>query len=76
MIQQNIDISNTKGVSCDECGGQFFAQGVHIRKISGLLIGQEKSGIIPIPIFYCTKCNHVNSEFLPHTIKEDGVLMK
>ena len=70
-MQQNInvDINQTAPVLCDECGGTYFDQALVIRKASGLLTGQSKPSYIPIPVFKCSKCGHVNSEFLPKEIQ-------
>ena len=71
-MQQNInvDISQTTGVTCDECGGTFFEEGIVIRKASQFLTGTSQPAYIPIPIFACKKCGNVNAEFLPKELKE------
>jgi len=61
----NLDISQTTPVICEECGHTHFQQVLIIRKASGFLTGTGKPTYIPIPVFACTKCNHVNSEFAP-----------
>jgi uncharacterized Zn finger protein len=70
-MQQNInvDINQTSGVTCDECGGVYFDQALVIRKASGLLTGTGKPGYIPIPIFKCCGCGHVNGEFQPKELQ-------
>lgn len=64
----NIGLDSTSPIECDSCGHLFFGQGVHLRRVSSLLSGTGKPGIIPIPVFYCLACNHVNNEFLPQGI--------
>lgn len=62
----NVDISQTSPVLCEECGHPYFEQAVVLRKVSGLLTGQgAKPSYVPIPVFACKKCGHVNSEFQP-----------
>ena len=70
-MQQNLNIGleQTTGVSCDECGHQFFEQQLVLRQASGLLTGTGQTTYIPIPVFACSKCGHVNGEFLPKEIK-------
>ena len=63
--QINFDITQTKGVVCNECNHVHFKQVLVIRKASGLLTGTGKPTYVPIPVFACNKCGHVNSEFLP-----------
>jgi|TARA_R110000822_G_scaffold92144_1_gene212188 hypothetical protein len=65
----NLDINQTTGVTCDECNATYFQQVLHLRKASGLLTGTGTPSYIPIPVFACTKCAHVNEEFLPKEVK-------
>jgi uncharacterized Zn finger protein len=65
----NVGIDQTDAVVCDECGGIYFQEALHIRKASGFLTGTGQTSYMPIPIFSCLKCGHVNEEFLPKEIK-------
>lgn len=65
----NVDISQTVAVLCEECGFEKFEQQLILRKASGLLTGTGQPTYIPIPVFACTKCGHVNGEFLPKEAK-------
>lgn len=65
----NIGIEDTQAVECDECSSMYFEQALHIRKASGLLTGQGKPSFMPIPVFRCVDCGHINSEFLPKEIR-------
>lgn len=70
-LQQNLNISleQTSEVVCSSCGHKNFVQVLRLRKASGLLTGQDKPSYIPIPVFACNGCGHVNEEFLPREIK-------
>lgn len=71
--QLNITLDQTLPVVCNECGHQYFEQQLILRMASGLLTGTGKSSYVPIPVFACTKCGHVNTEFLPAEVKNlDG----
>lgn len=65
----NLDINQTLPVVCNECGHNHFQQVLIIRKASGLLTGTGKPTYVPIPVFACTKCNHVNEEFAPKELQ-------
>lgn len=66
MDQQfNIDISQTTPVICDECGHSHFTQVNLMRKLSPMLSPTGQPALIPIPVFACAKCGHVNEEFMP-----------
>lgn len=64
-------LSNTKPVVCEECGNDVFVEGTKLRKVSRLLTGDTKDGVLPIPVFVCSKCGHVNKEFMPNGLPED-----
>jgi hypothetical protein len=40
-----------------------------MRKVSGILTGTGQPSYIPIPLFACNKCGHVNKEFLPPELR-------
>ena len=66
----NLDIKQTTGVVCEKCKHTYFQQVLHIRKASGFLTGTGKPTYVPIPVFACTSCGHVNEEFLPKELEE------
>jgi len=57
-------IRSAEDVTCDECGGSSFINVYKIRKISGLLTGTGKDMVVPVPIYACADCGHVNERFL------------
>ena len=61
----NVDFNQTTPVLCEECGSPYFEQALVIRKVAGLLTGQRDHSFIPIPVFKCSECGHVNEEFQP-----------
>ena len=65
MQQQNfnIDFSQTTPVVCEKCGHEHFTQVSMMRKLSPMLSPTGQPALIPIPVYACTKCNHVNEEF-------------
>jgi uncharacterized Zn finger protein len=66
--QLNIGLDKTIAASCDECQNEVFQEGVLLRKASRFLTGTSQDAIIPIPVFMCSKCGHVNEEFLPKNL--------
>ena len=61
----NVDIKQTTELTCESCDNNHFQQVFMMRKLSPLLSPTGEPTLIPIPVYACTKCNHVNSEFLP-----------
>ena len=64
--QFNIDFSQTTAVTCDECGHEHFVQVNLMRKLSPMLSPTGQPALIPVPVFACANCKHVNEEFLPN----------
>jgi len=60
-----VDISKTTELVCESCGNDTFVQVYKIRKLSALLSPTGKPTMIPMQVFTCVKCGHINKEFLP-----------
>ena len=65
QMQMNIDFEQTTPVVCDECGHDVFTQALKMRKISALLSPTGQETMIPMQVFTCAKCGHINKDFLP-----------
>ena len=63
QVQQTIDVSQTTPVKCDKCENQTFKQTLLLRKLSALVSPNGQEAIVPVQVFACEKCGHVNSEF-------------
>ena len=61
----NVDSLNGQRVTCGSCGNDTFTQVFKIRKLSALLSPHGKETIIPMQVFACAKCGHINDVFLP-----------
>jgi hypothetical protein len=59
------DVMNATTILCEECGNKTFSPVFVIKHISALLspTGQETN--VPMQTFACSKCSHVNTEFMP-----------
>ena len=44
-----------KGIEVD-CGGEMYAQGYELRKLSALVSPTGKTSVVPVPVFYCLNC--------------------
>ena len=63
QMQEQIDFSKTSQIKCDACGGSTFKQTLLLRKMSALVSPNGQETIIPMQVFACEKCGHVNKEF-------------
>jgi uncharacterized Zn finger protein len=71
QMNLNITLDKTTGMSCDECGNEVFQEGVMLRKASRFITGTAQDAMIPIPVFACSKCGHVNEEFIPLQLRNN-----
>ena len=63
QMQEQIDFSKTTQIQCESCGGSTFKQTLLLRKMSALVAPGGQETIIPMQVFACEKCGHVNKEF-------------
>lgn len=68
--QLNVSLDKTTPITCDECGNTTFQEVVILRTVSKFLTGQMQDGLIPIPVFACSSCSHVNEKFMPEELKK------
>ena len=60
----NIDLTHAKTLECEECGCKGFKQTLMLKKLSALLSPNGQESMIPVAVFACEKCSHINKEFL------------
>jgi len=60
-----FDLSNADTLSCEKCNHSYFESAFVIKKVSASSSPTGQEGVIPIPVFVCKKCGHVNKEFEP-----------
>lgn len=65
-----VQLAETEPIFCEKCGGSTFQEALMMRRVSPLLTGTGQPGIVPIPVFMCTECGHVNKDFLPKELLE------
>jgi len=63
QMQEQIDISKTSAINCESCGNSTFKQSLLLRKLSALVSPNGQETLVPVQVFACEKCGHVNSEF-------------
>lgn len=71
---QGIDITQTTPTACDSCGKEAFQEAVVLRKISALLSPTGKEGFVPVQVFACIACGHINNDFLPKVLRSAKII--
>ena len=62
-IVDDIDLSKTVIISCDNCGRKTFKQTMLLRKMSAIVSPTGQEALNPVAVFACEQCGHVNKEF-------------
>ena len=55
--------------NCEECKCKAFKQTLMLKKLSPLVSPNGQEAIVPVTVFCCEKCGHVNKEFEDAEIK-------
>ena len=66
----NIDLTHAQTLECEECGSKGFKQTMMLKKLSAILSPSGQEAIIPVVVFACEACGHVNKEFQEADIKQ------
>ena len=59
----NIDLTHAKTLECEKCQNKGFRQTLMLQNLSPLMSPSGQEAIIPVGVFACESCNHVNAEF-------------
>ena len=60
-----VDPRTLPSLSCDECKGEAFEIVYLLKKVSPIISGQPRVQYMPIDMFACKKCGHVNNDLHP-----------
>jgi len=63
MSYSQAEIQNAVNYSCESCDNETFKQVFVIKRISALVSKEGKDTFVPIPIFSCDICGHINEIF-------------
>lgn len=63
--QMNVSYDQTDPIKCEKCGGEAFVPAFLLRKVSALVSPTGKETVLPIQLFACAHCNHINEDMLP-----------
>jgi len=65
QAQPEMDFSMAETFVCEQCNNDQFVMHYLIKRFSALMSPTGREMIVPMQVFSCTKCNHINDEFLP-----------
>ncbi len=59
----NIDLTHATTLECEKCQCKGFKQTLMLKKLSALVSPNGQESMIPVAVFACEKCSHINKEF-------------
>ena len=68
----NVDLSQAKTMECEKCQCKAFKQSLMLKKLSALISPTGKEALIPVAVFVCEQCGHINKEFEDAEIQQAG----
>ena len=67
-MNMNIKMEDTTEIACDNCGGVTFEAVMYFRRVSALVSPTAQEAVVPLNLYACKRCHHVNKEFLPQGV--------
>ena len=65
----NVDLTHAKDIVCEKCECKGFKQSMMLKRLSALVSPNGQESIVPVMVFACESCNHINKEFAEAEIK-------
>ena len=62
-----VDLTQAETVLCEKCSNGLFIQSFFLKKISALMSPTGQEAIIPVQVYSCGNCGHINSKLNPTT---------
>ena len=63
--QMNVGYEQTDPIKCEKCEGEVFVPAFLLRKVSALVSPTGKDTVLPVQLFACANCNHINEDMRP-----------
>ena len=65
-----LDLSHAETILCEKCGNGLFIQSFFLKKLSALVSPTGQEAVIPVQVYSCGNCGHINSKLNP-TLSEE-----
>ena len=60
-----VDLTQADTVLCEKCSNGLFIQSFFLKKISALMSPTGQEAIIPVQVYSCGNCGHINTKLNP-----------
>ena len=69
--QVKVDLKDAETIRCKECNNYLWIQSFFLKKISALVSPTGQESIIPVQVYSCGNCGHINKSLNP-TLEKDS----
>ncbi len=59
----NVNLEDCLEVRCENCDNEYFSPVFTLKKVSALVSPTGNSMFLPVQVFRCLACEHINEEF-------------
>ena len=60
-----VDLTQAETILCEKCGNGLFIQSFFLKKVSRLVSPTGQEAVIPVQVYSCGNCGHINSKLNP-----------
>jgi ribosomal protein S27AE len=60
-----VDLSQAETILCEQCQNGLFIASFFLKRISALVSPTGKEAIIPLQVYSCGNCGHINNKLNP-----------
>ena len=65
--QVQVDLKQAETIKCGDCGNYLFITSFILKKLSALVSPNGQESLIPVQVYSCGNCGHINSKLNPTT---------
>jgi len=60
-----VDLTQAETILCEKCSNGLFIPSFFLKKLSAVVSPTGQEAIIPIQVYSCGSCGHINSKLNP-----------
>ena len=68
-IKRTLECALT--ITCEKCDNHIFSLACVMKRVSALMSPTGEEVVVPLQVYQCASCAHVNNEFLPNSAIAD-----
>jgi|TARA_B100001996_G_scaffold332536_1_gene281704 uncharacterized Zn finger protein len=65
-----LDLSQAETILCEKCSNGLFIQSFFLKKLSALVSPTGQEAVIPVQVYSCGNCGHINQKLNPTASEE------